>query len=485
MHHTLASNRRSGFDHNMTDFTYESALALSEKLERGDISASELMQSTLNRVDAVNGEVNAIVSLRDSDDLMAEAKASETAPRKGWLHGIPIAIKDLGNAAGLPTSLGSPLFAGQMAHTDDLVVANLRNAGAIVIGKTNTPEFGLGSHTFNPVFGATRNPYGHGQTAGGSSGGAAVALATGMLSVADGSDMMGSLRNPAAWNNVYGMRPSWGLIPSEPKEDSFIHHMATNGPMARNPADMAALLDTMASVDPRQPHGTIQAPALAQIEGDITGTRVGWLGDWDGSLIYEDGITELAQTALGQMADMGCVVHDQSAPFSAPAIWDSWITLRSFMVGSGLAPMLEDPQKRDRLKATAIWEAERYLAMTAPEVHNASAIRTEWFMKSAQLFETVDVLVLPSAQVWPFDVDVEYPTEIAGRQMDTYHRWMEVMIAPSLLGLPVVNIPMGFGGPNNLPMGLQLIGKRGADAALLRLANAWHKATDWPSVRRI
>lgn len=469
----------------MTDFTYESALALSEKLERGDISARELMRSTLDRVEAVNGDVNAIVSLRDGDDLIAEAKDAETTPRKGWLHGIPIAIKDLGNAAGLPTSMGSPLFAGQMAETDDLVVANLRNAGAIVIGKTNTPEFGLGSHTFNPVFGATRNPYGHGQTAGGSSGGAAVALATGMLSVADGSDMMGSLRNPAAWNNVFGMRPSWGLIPSEPKGDSFIHQMATNGPMARNPADMAALLDTMASLDPRQPHGTSQAPALPQIDGDVAGTRVGWLGDWGGVLVYEDGITALAETALGQMADIGCVVQDLPAPFSAAAIWDSWTTLRSFMVGSGLAPMLQDPAKRDRLKATAIWEAERYLDMPATEVHRASVIRSEWFQTSAQLFENVDVLVLPSAQVWPFDVDVEYPTEIAGRSMDTYHRWMEVMIAPSLLGLPVVNIPMGFGGPNNLPMGLQLIGKRGSDAALLRLANAWHAATDWPNVRRI
>lgn len=468
----------------MTDFTYESALALSGRLERGDISATELMQSTLARVEAVNGDVNAIVSLRDGDALMAEAKAADNAPRKGWLHGIPIAIKDLGNAAGFPTSMGSPLFAGQMAGADDIAVANIRNAGAIVIGKTNTPEFGLGSHTFNPVFGATRNPYGQGQTAGGSSGGAAVALATGMLSVADGSDMMGSLRNPAAWNNVYGMRPSWGLVASEPKGDSFTHQLSTNGPMARNPADLAALLDTMASLDPRQPHGTHQAPALPQIEGDISGTKIGWLGDWGGALIYEDGITDLASTALAQMADMGCVVQDASAPFSAVAIWDSWTTLRSFAVGSALAPMMQVPAQRARLKETAIWEAERYAAMSAEQVHGASVIRSDWFKIATQLFETIDVLVLPSAQVWPFDVAQEYPTQIAGHDMDTYHRWMEVMIAPSLLGLPVVNIPVGFGGPNNLPMGLQLIGKRGADADLLRLANAWHKATDWPNARR-
>ena len=305
----------------MTDLSYQSALALSEQLENSEISASELMASTLDRIDAVNGDVNAIVSLRARAELMEDAKAADTSDRKGWLHGIPIAIKDLANAKGLPTSMGSPLFAGQIAQEDDILTARLRAAGAIVIGKTNTPEFGLGSHTFNPVFGATRNPYGHGQTAGGSSGGAAVALATGMVSVADGSDMMGSLRNPAAWNNVYGMRPTWGLVPSEPKGETFLHQIATNGPMARNPRDLAALLDTMAGPDPRQPHNLAQAPSLPQVDGDVSDIRVGWLGDWDGALVYEDGIDALAQSALRQIEGLGCDVQTLSAPFSAEAIW--------------------------------------------------------------------------------------------------------------------------------------------------------------------
>ncbi|MEP2470098.1 MAG: amidase family protein, partial [Paracoccaceae bacterium] len=200
----------------MTEITKTSALDLSKALAQKNLSVAELMVATLDRIDAVNDRVNAIVSLRDRDDLIAEAQVADQSARKGWLHGIPIAIKDLANAKGFPTSKGSPLFAGQMPETDDIMVARLRAAGAIVIGKTNTPEFGLGSHTFNPVHGATENPYAPGLSCGGSSGGAAVALATGMLSVADGSDMMGSLRNPAGWNNVYGMRPSWGLVPSEP-----------------------------------------------------------------------------------------------------------------------------------------------------------------------------------------------------------------------------------------------------------------------------
>jgi amidase len=281
------------------------ARAQSAALGSGDLSAEELMEATLVRIADVNPAVNAIVSLRDGDRLMAEARDADNAPRSGWLHGMPIAIKDLANAAGLPTSMGSPLFAGQVAEADDVMVARLRAAGAIIIGKTNTPEFGLGSHTFNPVHGATRNPYDLGKTCGGSSGGAAVALATGMLSVADGSDMMGSLRNPAGWNNVYGMRPTWGTVPSEPAGDMFMHQLATSGPMARTPGDLAALLDTMTGADPRQPLSTSGAKTLAGIDTAPKGLRIGWLGDWDGAFPYEAGIAEISQAALVQMGELG------------------------------------------------------------------------------------------------------------------------------------------------------------------------------------
>jgi amidase len=467
----------------MTDLNYTSTLALSSLIEAGDLSIPELMQSTFDRIDEVNCKVNAIVSLGDRDSLMTEAQVAQAAPRKGWLHGIPIAIKDLANAEGFVTSMGSPLFEGEVAQKDDIVVERLKAAGAIVIGKTNTPEFGLGSHTFNPVFGATKNPYDQTCSAGGSSGGAAAALACGMISVADGSDMMGSLRNPAAWNNIYGMRPTFGLVPSEPKGDTFLHHLATNGPMARNPTDLAALLDTMSGKDRRQPMGLELEATLPSLMETDTGACIGWLGDWGGALQYEEGIETMAQTALVQMADLGWHVSEVSAPFSAVAIWESWITLRSFAVGAGLAALYEDPCSREELKSAAIYEIERCLAMSALDVHRASVIRSDWFRCARELFETYDVLVLPSAQVWPFDVNVVNPVSINGQQMDTYHRWMEVVIAPGLLGLPVVNIPIGFGGKNDMPMGLQLIGKRGADAKLLRMAQVWHEMTMWPDKR--
>ncbi len=459
------------------------ALALRAHMDAGDITASDVMALTLARIEAANGTVNAIVSLRDADALMAEAATADASPNRGWLHGIPMAIKDLANAKGLPTSMGSPLFAGTVAPQDDVSIARLRAAGAIFIGKTNTPEFGLGSHSINPVFGATRNPYDRTRSAGGSSGGAGVALACGMLSLADGSDMMGSLRNPAGWNNVYGMRPSWGVVPSEPVGDNFLHQLATNGPMARNPRDLAALLDTMAGPDPRQPHGVAQPPSLPQITGGATGMRIGWLGDWGGALPMEPGVLALCESALNSMGDLCVTVEPLAAPFDRDALWEAWITLRSWSVCGGLADIHADPARRDHLKDTAIWEIERGLALSAMEVHRASVIRSDWFKAAADLFDHYDVLALPSAQMWPFDVDIDWPREIAGTTMDTYHRWMEVVIAASLIGLPAVCVPAGFGGPHDLPMGLQLIGRRGSDAKLLRLAEAWHGATDWPDRR--
>ncbi len=469
------------------DISIDSALDLRARMDAGEITAKDVMAATLARIEAVNGAVNAIVSLRDADVLMAEAAAADMAPKAGWLHGIPMAVKDLANAAGLPTSMGSPLFAGSVAETDDVSIARLRAAGAIFIGKTNVPEFGLGSHSVNQVFGATCNPYDLTRSAGGSSGGAGVALATGMVSVADGSDMMGSLRNPAGWNNVYGMRPTWGLVPSEPMGEMFLHQLATNGPMARNPRDLAALLDTMAGPDPRQPHSMTQAPSLLQIDGGAQSMRIGWLADWGGALAMEQGVLDLCALALDQMRDIGVAVEPLGAPFPRDALWDSWITLRNWSVAGKLGPLYADTSKRAHLKDTAIWEIGRGIAqgsgLSAMDVHRASVIRSDWFSAAYGLFDRFDVLALPSAQMWPFDVTLDYPREIAGQAMDTYHRWMEVVIPASLIGLPAVSVPVGFGGPHDLPMGLQLIGPRGSDAKLLRLAEAWHQATGWPGRR--
>ena len=458
------------------------AFELSAAIARKEISITELMAATLARIEQVNGQVNAIVSLRDRDELMAEAREADARAPKGWLHGIPIAIKDLANVRGMPTSMGSPLFTGTVAEEDDLLVARLRDAGVLIIGKTNTPEFGLGSHTFNPVHGTTRNPYDQSRSAGGSSGGAAVALATRMLAVADGSDMMGSLRNPAGWNNVYGLRPTWGTVPAEPTGDVFLHHLATSGPMARHPRDLALLLDTMTGPDGRQPHSQFPGIAAPLLDNALPRQRIGWLGDWGGALPYEEGILDISRAALAQLEDMGHVVEDVPPPFPSDQLWDSWTTLRSFSVAAGSHPLYLDEEKRALLKPAAQWEIERGIALTALEIHRASVTRSEWFRAALVLMRRYDVLVLPSAQCWPFDAELVHPTEIAGVAMDTYHHWMQVVVPAGLIGLPVVNIPIGF-GDNGLPAGLQVIGRRGAGGHLCQFAMAWHEATDWPGRR--
>ena len=456
-----------------------SAVAQLAAMKAGRLSAETVMRATLERIAAVNGPLNAIVALRGEAALMAEARAADAGPWRGALHGMPVAIKDLADAAGLPTSQGSPVFAGRIAAADSLHVARLRAAGAIVIGKTNAPEFGLGSHTYNPVHGVTRNPYDPARSCGGSSGGAAVALASGMLSIVDGSDMMGSLRNPAGWCNVYGLRPTWGRVPDAPEGDIYLHRLATNGPMARSPEDLGLLLDVMEGPDPRQPF-SLPAARAAPPDGEIAGRRIGWLGDWGGALPFEPGILPLCRQALEVFEREGCAVETVAPPFSRDALWHSWTTLRSFSVAAALGPLLDDPQTRDRLKPEAIWEIERGRALTAMEVHRASVIRSDWFARAAALFETHDALALPTAQVWPFAVEQAWPARIGAVTMDSYHRWMECVIAASLIGLPAAAVPAGFGA-QGLPMGLQLIGAHGADRAILRLAGVYHAATDWPA----
>ena len=447
-------------------------------MKRQELSAEDLMRSTLDHIDAVNGSVNAIVAMRDPEELLAEARAADTRSDRGTLHGLPVAVKDLANVAGLVTSQGSPVFANRVAEADDLHVARIRAAGAIFIGKTNTPEFGLGSHTFNPVYGTTVNAYSDAVSCGGSSGGAAVALATRMVSIADGSDMMGSLRNPAGWNNVYGFRPSWGRVPATSEGDLYLHMLSTDGPMARCPADLALMLNAMSGPDDRQPFA-LSAQKFSTGETGLRGSRIGWLGNWGGAWAMEEGILALCEDALKTFEDLGCLVETVDAPFDREALWESWTALRSWSHSTALKPLMDNQETRRHLKDTAIWEAECGARLDAENIQAASLIRSDWFRAAASLFDRYDALLAPTAQVWPFALGQNYPVEIAGQGMDTYHRWMEVTIPASLIGLPALAVPAGF-GEQGLPMGLQLIGRYGKDQGLLDLAEAYHRETLWP-----
>lgn len=447
-------------------------------LNSGTLSAETVMQRTLNRIAMINPALNAIVALRPAHELMEEARAADAMRAAGLplgaLHGLPIAVKDLAEVAGIACTQGSPLMKDYVPQRDELVVARMRAAGAILIGKTNTPEFGLGSHTFNPVYGATRNPYDPARSAGGSSGGAAVALAADMVALADGSDMMGSLRNPAGWNAVYGFRPTWGWVPSAPKGDLFLHQLATLGPMARSPEDIALFLDVMTGADSAQPlaSGGHKVSPLDE-PGQL---RIGWLGDWGGAFAMEKGVLETCQQALGALSGLGHHVEEVPPPFPAEKIWRSWTTLRSFAVAAGLRVFHD---RRAQLKDTAVWELDRGLALSGEAIQAASDIRSDWHRTALRVFERYDALVLPTAQVWPFPVDQSHPTEISGVEMDSYHRWMQVVTPVSLIGLPCLAVPAGFGS-NGLPMGMQIFGRHGSDHQILSLGQHYHEATQWP-----
>ena len=443
------------------------------------LSAEALMEATLARIAERNPAVNALVGMAEPDDLLAQARALDAGPVVGPLHGLPFAVKDLLGIRGLRTTMGSPIYADVIAEDDDVMVAKLRAAGAILIGKTNTPEFGLGSHTFNPVYGRTTNPYDPSRTCGGSSGGAGVALALGMVALADGSDMMGSLRNPAAWNNVYGFRPSWGRVPVEPVHDGTLHQMSTLGPMARSPEDIAVLLDVQSFANPLRPDVAAPAKLAPLSAADLSGLRIGWLGDWGGSFPTEPEILAKSREALGVLSGLGAQIEDLPPPTAFDPLWESWTTLRSWQVGSDLLPLADQAH---RMKDSAQWELERAQSLSALDVHRASALRQDWFLQAHALFQRYDALVLPTTQVWPFDSDLPWPTEIAGVAMDTYHRWMSVMVPVSLIGLPSLSVPAGFGA-EGLPTGIQIFGPRGSDATILGIGQAYHLETQWPQRR--
>jgi amidase len=395
---------------------------------------------------------------------------------------MPLAVKDLVATAGLRTTWGSPLYATHVPERDDLLAARLRAAGAIFTGKTNTPEWGHGSHSFNPVHGVTVNPYDLSLSAGGSSGGAAAALAMRLVPVADGSDMMGSLRNPAAFCNVYGFRPTWGLVPGDAGGDTFMATLATDGPMARTVEDLAHLLNVMAGENPAVPFARPAPDFAATLNRDLRGLRIGWLGDWGGAYAMEPGILTLCEAALRQWEAMGATVVPLPPPFPAGDLWRAWTVLRSFLNAEGKRDLWQDAARLAKVKPETQWEIAAGRRVTADQLHAASVLRSAWYARAAEVFGQVDLLALPAAQVWPFPVDWRWPQRIGEVEMDTYHRWMEVVVPASLAGLPALAVPVGFGAVG-LPMGMQLIGRAGDDAGVLAAGHAWHLATDWPGRR--
>jgi amidase len=461
-----------------------SATALAHAIRTGTVSCREVMHATLERIAVVNPIVNAIVSLRDREILLTEAderdrqlqQALRDGREVGPLHGLPQAIKDMSQTAGLRTTYGSPLLRDFIPASDGLMVQRMKAAGCIVIGKTNTPEFGLGSHTFNEVFGITRNAYDRSRTAGGSSGGAAVALATRMLPVADGSDTMGSLRNPAAWNNVFGMRPSYGRVPFWPLRDVWVTQLGTEGPMGREVRDVALLLEVQAGFDARTPLSLNGAERYAESLETLEprGVRIGWLGDLSGHFATEPGILQVCESGLERLRSVGCRVDAIAPRFSPSDVWDAWLAIRQWLVAARLAPCLGKDENRAQIKPEALWEADAGANLSGADLMAASVQRTQYLQQLLSMFESCDFLALPTTQIWPFDVEERWPREVAGRTMDTYHRWMETTLYATFAGLPAISVPVGF-NDEGLPTGMQLIGRPRDDLGVLQLAYVYEQ----------
>lgn len=464
------------------EITDMSASALSSGIKKKYVSCVEVMQAYLRHIHKYNPTYNAIISMRSADELMAEARqADEDLARdryRGWMHGFPHAVKDLADVKGLPTSQGSPILAGKIATQDSVVAASIRDAGAIFIGKTNTPEFGMGSQTYNSVFGATGSAYNPDLTAGGSSGGAASGLGTRMLPVADGSDMMGSLRNPGAYNNVIGFRPTYGRIPEGGGGDLFYFQLPVSGPMGRNTEDTIRLMTTIAGSADNEPLSLRDELPTASEFGArrIKGLRVGWLGNYDGYLEMEPGVLDLCEASLKSLSAQGAVVEPCKPDYDMSRLWKTWLTLRHWRSGAVRA-LYDNEKTRAQLKPEVIFEIEGSFDLSGQDIHEAGAARSDWFRAMRALFDKYDVLVLPTAQVFPFSKDTHWPKTINDREMETYHRWMEIVIGSTLASLPTVNVPVGF-DKKGRPMGMQVIGPFGADRSVLEFALAYENVTD-------
>ncbi|MEM7531110.1 MAG: amidase [Chloroflexota bacterium] len=459
------------------EICFMTAKQLVKSIQSKTLSVTEVMDAHLAQIERINPNVNAIVTLV-AEQARVQAKATDDALAKGEevgpLMGLPIAHKDLALTKGIRTTSGSPIFADFVPDQDALIVHRLKQAGAITIGKTNVPEFGAGSQTFNPVFGATVNPYDTSKTCGGSSGGAAVALACGMQPLADGSDMGGSLRNPANFCNVVGFRPSLGRVPSWPSLVGW-SSVSTDGPMARTVEDVALMCSAIFGPHINAPRSLRESgQAFTQsLDRDFKGTKIAWSHDL-GDFPVDPRITTTIDAQRPVFGDIGCVVVD-----AHPDMTDAdevFKVLRAFQFEISMGALLDE--HRDKMKDTVIWNIEMGKNLTGPQIGQVEVKRTAMYARFAQFMEEYEFLILPVSQVPPFDVTQPYITDIAGVEMETYIDWMKSCYYITVTGHPAISVPCGF-TEEGLPVGVQIVGRRNDDIGVLQLAHAFEQATEF------
>jgi len=446
-----------------------------------EITVEEVVEYYLERINKFNHSLNAIVSLKNEEKIREEARNKNPNKTKEGkemlLFGLPLAVKDLVDIKGFPTSYGLPELKNNIATQNSIMVNRLLNHGAIIIGKTNTPEFGVGSHTTNKLFGVTTNVFDSTKSAGGSSGGAASAVAASMVPFADGSDMMGSCRNPAAYANLYGFRPTPGLIPEERniETDRKFPLLSTLGCLAKTPNDMALFLDVVSGEDSKDPFSFNASSSFREYrinDDEFFNLKLGWLSDINECYKFEPEIIDMCEKVLHNLEKVKIQVFHSKSQISTADLWNSWTTLRAKNIFDNLNEMnLQNPKE---LGFPVTWEYQKGREVKSDDVDLALSQRKECMHKVDELFNNLDFLVMPSAQIFPFKKELKYPKEICGNSLDTYHRWMEIVILVSLLGLPSISVPVGF-NKKGLPMGMQIIGKRGDDLKVVSFAKKYEE----------
>jgi amidase len=464
------------------DLCFRPATELAAMLRGREISARELLDAHLDRIERLNPGVNAVVTL-DAKGARAAADAADAALAAGEdvgpLHGLPVAHKDTHATGGMRTTWGSPLHTDTVPLRDELIVARYKAAGAVRVGKTNVPEFAAGSHTFNPVFGATHNPYRHGLSAGGSSGGAAAALAAGFVPLADGSDMGGSLRNPAGFCNVVGLRATPGRVPTWPTSMGW-SQLSVQGPMGRTVADVALQMSVVAGADPRVPISLADDPAgfAAPLPSSLAGLRVAWAPDLGGRVTVDPAVTAVLASVGAVFEDLGASVEEACPDLSGAD--EVFGTLRAWIFDTNYSDLAR--RHPERLKESIRWNAEMGAKLTGADLARAEVAHTKLYEQMVGFFERYDVLLAPTTQVLPFPVELEYPTEIGGVPQDNYLEWMRSCTIISATGCPALSVPGGF-TPDGLPVGLQIIGAPRADRRVLEVGHAFEQATQFGSRR--
>ena len=453
-------------------------------IHKNELQVKEVVQYYLDKIKKLNRSLNAIILQKDEKKIINQAEEKDNLKDKSKpLFGLPIAIKDLSDVIGIPTTYGFPGSKNNFPKQNSLFVDLLINNGAIVIGKTNSAELGVGGHTINRLFGPTSNVYNLNKSAAGSSGGAASAVAAGLLPFADGTDQMGSCRGPAAYSNIYGFRPTPGLIASSRlSHNSKLPILTTPGCFSKNPQDMSIFLDVIVGKNSSDPYsfnldGTFKDTFIK--ENELSKIKIGWLSNMNSKYNIENGILEICEESLKKLNSENILIENLKPNLNVDVLWDSWTTLRAKSIYDDTVNMgIKDI---DSMTFQAIWEYKKGSAINSENIELALTQKKKCLQQINKIFENLDLLTLPSAQIFPFDKQIQYPTEINKVKLDTYHRWLEVFILSSLLDLPTITVPVGF-NKHNLPMGMQIIGKKGDDLKVFAFAKKYEEIFKYSNI---